>query len=82
MNQYYSIITLKDIQTGDECHFRYDIPDIWMGDGIELAQSILDYYWTEGNGSCDCERAEYFDIEEDFPCGDTRFKLISIGKIE
>lgn len=39
-------------------------------------------YVEDGNGSCDCERAEYFDIEEDVPCGDTRFKLIDIGKIE
>ena len=42
---------------------------------------ISDYWWTEGNGSCDCNRSIYIQrSKKDFPCmkcGE-RIKLIQI----
>ena len=36
------------------------------------------YWWEEGNGSCDCNRAIAFgDIQDDPPCGETAYELVN-----
>jgi len=35
------------------------------------------YFWVEGNFSCDCNRAIYFDLDEDVGCGNGRFIITS-----
>lgn len=52
----------------------YDIDD---GD-----DEWVEYMWTEGNMACDCNRAKYFGIIGDPPCGHSRFELIGIERIE
>lgn len=44
-----------------------------------------DFWWTEGNMSCDCNRQRFFepgghasDHAIGFPCGDTRYSIIDI----
>lgn len=36
------------------------------------------FWWEEGNASCDCNRANFFGLGEEWPCGET----IRITKIE
>ena len=48
-------VTLLDTKTGE----RRDCSD-WH-DGAEFGV----YWWSEGNGSCDCNRALAFDLTED-----------------
>lgn len=51
-------ITLLDTKTGQKLTIEaLDSPD------------TDDYWWSEGNGGCDCNRAPYFGIEEDGPDG-------------
>ena len=33
-----------------------------------------DYFWREGNGSCDCNRGAWFDGRKR-PCGEGRFRV-------
>lgn len=43
-----------------------------------------DYYWSDGNASCDCNRARYWHLgdgseaPEDTPCGDDGYTVLSI----
>jgi hypothetical protein len=38
------------------------------------------YSWADGNYACDCNRASFFEgrYVENAPCGDTRFRIVSI----
>lgn len=43
-------------------------------DITEKCKLSTEFYWTEGNMSCDCNRAIEFGIHN-YLCGDTRFIL-------
>lgn len=56
----------------------------------ELSDSLCDYWWTEGNMACDCNRklewyragpddAPDLDPEDDFPCGHSAYMLVSVS---
>lgn len=50
--------------------------DMKTGKTVEVTEQCLEsseYYWTEGNMSCDCNRSRMFDIEN-FPCSEKEFK--------
>lgn len=40
------------------------------------------FWWDEGNGACDCNRGNFFNraggdaVQEDEPCGDSRFLVM------
>ncbi len=55
--------------------FEYTDPEGEEG-SIYLSE-FTEFYWSEGNFSCDCNRA-YLVGEEDLPCGET----IQIQRIE
>ena len=40
------------------------------------------FLWTEGNYSCDCNRARLVFGEEGHPCGETEFTLLGIEEVE
>ena len=42
----------------------------------EIDTEFSEFWWEEGNGSCDCNMGSSFYPGEDFKCGDTRFKLM------
>jgi hypothetical protein len=56
------------------------LKDTITGETVNITQDCLDsseYYWTEGNMACDCNRATYFKVPEDErKCGNTRYELI------
>tara|TARA_R110000868_G_scaffold13885_2_gene64485 strand:- start:185 stop:454 length:270 start_codon:yes stop_codon:yes gene_type:complete len=43
-----------------------------------------EFWWTEGNGGCDCNRGLYFeraagrDPDNRMPCGDVAYRLVSL----
>ena len=50
----------------------------WGEDGAEAAE----FCWTEGNYSCDCNRAIFFGDGEEpdsDACGETRYRLLSLS---
>lgn len=63
------VATLRDTQTGetrvDESDYSY---------GAESAE----FYWTEGNMSCDCNRAIIFGNEDGVCCTGKRYELLSL----
>jgi len=66
------IALLRDNKTKviKECKDEYS--DNSTDEGIE-------FIWTEGNYSCDCNRYIFFyGYDKDYPCGDERFTLISL----
>ncbi len=77
------IIKIKDNEDGViyEIHDDYD----WSDDGI-------DYAYSEGNYSCDCNRRLFVEQSKkdtqgvdnacDLPCGHTRYILVSIDNVE
>jgi len=94
MNKF--TIILKDRKTNETKEIAYDslseddgYEPISYEDG-ELIPAGVDYMWTEGNFSCDCNRYDYFYPEDDidFPCYNkeykdgNRFELIGIKKID
>lgn len=71
-------LIFKDLKTG-EIKSYIDKNKDWEGeDGLE-------FWWTEGNGSCDCNRGlMVFDLD-DPKCGEERFALLEVrhnGKVE
>jgi len=61
------IVTILDTVTGEK---RTTTDDDWSG-----------YFWSEGNGSCDCNRAREFGIVSG--CGSNRFLIVGVsGTIE
>lgn len=39
------------------------------------SRNLTRWWWTEGNGGCDCNRAREFGHEPPYPCTETRYKL-------
>lgn len=69
---------LLDTLTGERA---VEVRDSWGHDDDEVIyddRNIL-YWWTEGNGSCDCNRAlalyRQYGFDLDVECGDDRFVL-------
>jgi hypothetical protein len=62
-------IILKHVPSGEEREIHED--GLW--------DDIADYMWTEGNYSCDCNRALFFyncgPESDDRACGDSEFML-------
>lgn len=56
----------------------------FSGETRKDAQGHAVYWWTEGNGSCDCNRELFFcnaegeDVDDDHPCTDGRFKIKAV----
>ncbi|MCP4585336.1 hypothetical protein [Pseudoalteromonas sp.] len=71
----YKVAITKN-STGETRLCEYDFE--WEG-----LDNGADYIWTDGNYSCDCNRAIFFaeandeDIEHanDLPCGETRYSI-------
>lgn len=53
-------------------------------EALDVEHDGIDFNWTEGNMSCDCNRGSRFypDSVVRFPCGEVRFELIVVGEIE
>lgn len=52
----------------------------FTGDTRSDAMENANYWWTDGNGGCDCNRSLYFnraadEPEEDIPCSDDLFRV-------
>lgn len=65
-------VYITDTTTGEERLHRYEIPSPW-GEADE-------FMWSDGNYSCDCNRALFFawagdEGEPDIECGDWRFRV-------
>lgn len=37
---------------------------------------LNDFWWTDGNGACDCNRADFF-LGEEWPCGE-KIEIVNI----
>jgi hypothetical protein len=37
---------------------------------------VQDFLWTEGNFACDCNRADFFGEEDNYPCTETAFTAL------
>jgi hypothetical protein len=75
------IISLKDNNTGEIKEIEWiSEPHSGLSEGELIEDTEL--YWTEGGYSCDCNRfSEFYNKhEEDTPCGNERFKLLSIRR--
>lgn len=70
MNRKF-VITLEDKKTNIVKNIEYE----WEG-----SDEGIDFYFKEGNLSCDCNRYNLFydDADPDYPCGHERFKLLGI----
>jgi len=42
----------------------------YRGEMVDTTLEHAKYMWTEGNYSCDCNRAMFLDIDDDMPCGE------------
>ncbi len=65
-------VTILDMETG---HVRKSPPfPVGWKDGFGT------YWWTEGNGSCDCNRRFVFDGPgfHDQPCQSKRYRIIAV----
>ena len=65
------VITLLDTVTGETCIVDNEPWDVW--------------WWTQGNGSCDCNRKDYFDVEmpdTGFCIGAHRFLVIKVDDVK
>lgn len=74
-------IALQDKETGETKIIKYE-SQFKDGDD-EDNDMVVDFMWTEGNYSCDCNRHVFFydsDAGEN-PCGDKRFNLVKIEKV-
>lgn len=58
-----------------------------IGTGItnDDAMEGMNFWWSEGNGSCDCNRHTMFEsvanpdhLDETVPCGDSEYSLVRI----
>jgi len=59
-------------QYGDKtghCVDSFGYPEFNIADLEDLGG--LMYWYEEGNGSCDCNRARIIGLEEELPCGET-----------
>ncbi len=63
------VIELMDMTTG----FHDVIEQEWFG-----SNEGAEFYWTEGNMACDCNRAQVL-LSVDRLCGNDMFKLLSLS---
>jgi len=55
---------------------RVTILDTTTGEQYDGTIDASVFWWTEGNGSCDCNRGLMKDGIHVFPCGNVRFLII------
>lgn len=68
--------------------YHFVVPGYWPepDDGCP-ADSVVDFYFTEGNGSCDCNLSTYLNLYADdrFPvtekCAET-FEVVKVERID
>ena len=71
-------IRFLDTITGDVGEYRYDTERLLADD----PDDDEGFYWTDGNGACDCERMRILRAvtdggsDQDAPCGDSRVRII------
>lgn len=72
MNNNTYKIQVQDMQTGKIKTVSQQVTPYRPDNNVD----ILLFYWTEGNASCDCNRALIpgFEIEK-LTCGNTRYKI-------
>lgn len=60
------------------------VSGLWANVPPEEVREALRFHWTEGNYSCDCNRALLLaralgvDDPDDAPCGDERYVLVEM----
>ncbi len=56
-------------------HWDGPPPEQWSDEGWE-------FWWTEGNGACDCVRHPAFEGEKgaDMPCGHSQYRLLALTR--
>lgn len=70
--------TKKDMKTRK---VQIDILKVKTGETRTIEEDYGDeedynpFFWSDGNFSCDCNRAIMFGDEEDIPCGNTEFRV-------
>lgn len=67
-------VTILDTQTG-EIRQSPPYPEEWKNGGFST------YWWTKGNGSCDCNRKIVFDREDDANCESVRYRIIAVDPL-
>jgi hypothetical protein len=50
--------------------------------GCEMPTARDDFWWSEGNGACDCNRGDFFERaggndDSDESCGDSRYLVVA-----
>lgn len=70
-------ILLRDTETGAEAWHVETV----SAEQAEDPDNNLGFYWTDGNGACDCERGRCLRAaigapDPHFPCGDTRVVIV------
>jgi hypothetical protein len=71
-------VVLRRVSTGEEVTIENEAA--WLG---PPERESLEFWWTEGNGGCDCNRSLYFERAKgvgeggltDHPCGNEAFAL-------
>ena len=80
-----ALVTLRETATGETATFDWP----WSHDPSDDSAEGLEFCWTEGNWSCDCNRAlEWMrrvkHMDEDAikaagtPCGHERYELVAL----
>lgn len=69
-------VTIRKNETGEEV----DVPEPWSLPREQDDEDSIDYWWSEGNGSCDCNRYLYFErakgaSPDEAKCGDGRYGI-------
>jgi hypothetical protein len=76
-----NLVRIVRVADGEERVYKDTSP--WVPPDETGSGSI--WWWTEGNGGCDCNRALFFaragsepEPEDDPPCGETIYRIPSI----
>ncbi len=58
-------------------HAEYFVRIERLADGATKVSDYCasEFYWSDGNGACDCSRAHVFG-DLDHPCSDTKYRII------
>jgi hypothetical protein len=78
MNSFPVKVTLEDTQTKERTLFYTD------GYEDEETGEFSEFIWSEGNFSCDCNRARFFHEAlnrlrpRSYECGQTRYRVVCI----
>jgi hypothetical protein len=72
---YVFTVRFRDSETG----ITHEYCDTYTkcDDRADAVQGVL-WQWLHGNYSCDCNRGNFADVDEDVPCGESRFELLTI----